>query len=63
MPAAPPLVWEHLESKDPGLTSRVKVPGGWLVRVVFKVGVSVTFMPDPDHAWKALASDKFREVS
>lgn len=48
------LKWEHLIDKFEGQnllmrTSRARVPGGWLV-AVFKSGV--TFVPDPNHAWK-----------
>ena len=35
--------------------SRAKVPGGWLVMVAWSTGfsgsASVTFLPDPSHAW------------
>ncbi len=50
--------WETVESEySHSTTSRMKVPGGWLIRVseyVISVGVSVsvTFFPDPKHKWK-----------
>lgn len=46
------LEWEHVKCDDPGLTSRAQVPGGWLVRVLFKTGCGMAFVPDPQYAWK-----------
>lgn len=38
------------------MCSRLKVPGGWLVRTVTStyrgVGVAQTFVADEDHAWR-----------
>jgi hypothetical protein len=30
---------------------RAKVPGGWLIAMRSSHGSSLTFYPDPDHAW------------
>jgi len=57
------LDWEKVNDKisesgrmDHGLAiSRAKVPGGWLVREVMpgmQGGCSLTFLPDPKHAWR-----------
>jgi hypothetical protein len=42
----PRLVWEQLRSKEYSVR-RTAVPGGWLVAL----SNSVTFVPDPKHAW------------
>ena len=50
------LNWEKLD-QDPDYfsTYRAKVPGGWLVMVVYSggagAGTGVTFYPDPNHKW------------
>ncbi len=31
------------------MTKRLKIPGGWLVKVLASEGVGLTFVPDPDH--------------
>lgn len=62
----PPLNWEILISNE-GNIHRLKVPGGWLVKVFepvsiyfgesrgldngFDFRVAMTFMPDPEHTW------------
>lgn len=62
--ADPQLVWEplsiaHGAPSDPANATeflsvsmyRTKVPGGWLLLGKVTHGVSVTFYPDPAHAW------------
>ncbi|HQK99447.1 MAG TPA: hypothetical protein PK090_01675 [Smithellaceae bacterium] len=53
-------MWERLKDIDPHVqTSRLKVPGGWLVRSVVKYdtaegtgcAVDQTFVSDPNHDW------------
>ena len=53
-------MWETIEFVRggwiPGNCSRLKVPGGWIVRtiVMTEAGTSVaqTFVEDPEHEWK-----------
>ena len=49
------LVWEMIgignEAGGPDRTSRAKVPGGWLVAIIWHHGGGVTFYPDPTHHW------------
>lgn len=57
------LHWEKLRTAEPkyeftyGTIYRAKVPGGWLLTVFYSSGhhdgggISLTFMPDPGHAW------------
>ena len=56
------LLWEKLSIAEPkheftfGSIYRAKVPGGWLLNIFWtsghgEGGVSMTFMPDPDHTW------------
>jgi hypothetical protein len=60
----PNLVWEQLSvahgaASDPAHATeflsismyRTKVPGGWLLMARVTHGVSVSFYPDPNHAW------------
>ena len=60
----PDLVWEQLSVAHGSGASpadateflslamyRTKVPGGWLVMAKVTHGVSVSFYPDPQHAW------------
>lgn len=65
-PPMPFLAWELIEEQytpelpTRGLTYRAQVRGGWLVAVwpgKPEAGVSpgVTFVPDPEHAWKTKA--------
>ncbi len=49
-----PRVWEIVENHDDvsEYTERLKVPGGWLVRIYFdRASTAVTFYPDPHHDW------------
>ena len=45
------LTWQNIE--DVGSTSnfRSKIPGGWLVNIVGRQGVGLTFVPDSEHKW------------
>ena len=53
------LVWEHLATEEYAgwlqrtgdVVRRAKVPGGWLISVLARDGVGVTFYPDPEHVW------------
>lgn len=54
------LIWEEVkcEKKEKsflgqGLTPmwRTKVPGGWLVRIIYGAADSAFFYPDPQHLW------------
>lgn len=47
------LRWEELEQEGVpyGRIFRVKVPGGWLVRVHQPEGEGITFYPDPNYSW------------
>ncbi len=48
-------MWEKVEAEGVKgcVTERMYVPGGWLVRITFyQVGISSSFVPDPDHEWK-----------
>ena len=44
--------WEQITS-DPEFTFRMKVPGGWLVKVITGpcTAMSICFYPDPMHRW------------
>lgn len=42
--------WERLNAGSVA-TSRAKLPGGWLIQVGDSNSRSVTFYPDPAHAW------------
>ena len=44
------LNWEKVDTADPRMY-RAKVPGGWLVMIVWGNEASITFYPDPDHEW------------
>lgn len=47
------IEWEYLTPQDPCATDRLKVPGGWLIRVgASEIGISAFFMPDPTHEWQ-----------
>jgi len=43
--------WERI-GKDK--TYRARVLGGWLVRDCSSTGISVAFVPDPDHIWEVV---------
>ena len=59
------LRWQEIERLEKDncaafVTERAPVPGGWLVRMTaensegelfFLSGMSITFVPDPDHVW------------
>ncbi len=51
------LSWQRLKSDgDSNSMQRSKIPGGWLVKVEFWggpsiTGCSITFVPDPAHKW------------
>ena len=60
------LVWQALPVYNQGgslvrETKRAKVPGGWLVLVSVNahtsVSASLTFYPDPEHAWDGHSLD------
>lgn len=44
--------WERID----GNTERLRVPGGWLVRVreqnIAGLAIAITFVPDLDRCWK-----------
>jgi hypothetical protein len=63
-------MWEYVgymdvdkESKLYSRTYRMRVPGGWLVKVSetnetwgggkheYRLAVGITFLPDPEHLW------------
>jgi hypothetical protein len=46
----PTMQWELIDS-DMVEMYRAKIVGGWLIRVVSEVGVTITFVPDRDHEW------------
>ncbi len=51
-----PRIWEPVNpTKVPGtfdLTYRLKVYGGWLVQDVNgEDGITMVYVPDPDHRW------------
>lgn len=43
------IQWERLEGD--GDCTRAKIHGGWLVRSEIGLAYSITFVPDPRHAW------------
>ncbi|MBI5885591.1 MAG: hypothetical protein HZB85_03295 [Deltaproteobacteria bacterium] len=43
--------WESIKSDRMIVVYRTKVPGGWLILVKEKEEASITFYPDPTHAW------------
>ena len=49
------LIFNPVVSNQQGIL-RAKVPGGWIVREERRgqdeYGISLTFVPDPDHDWK-----------
>lgn len=72
-PAPEPLDWERIDIRggdSPTLACyRAKVPGGWLVMFnpapmltgfTEKTQPSVTFFPDPEHAWQVKVYGKQR---
>ena len=56
------FMWEKIESEEgkgtlESSTFRMKVPGGWLVRVSQKnaaaeIAVALSFLPDPEYTWE-----------
>lgn len=53
-------MWERLKDMDPHVqSSRLKVPGGWIVRTIIKYdtaegagcAVDQTFLNDANHEW------------
>ena len=59
LPAASNLLWQSVPStgRYANACYRAKVPGGWLVtlnqeRGTHGAGVGLTFVPDPEHAWR-----------
>ena len=55
------IKWEKIEDRINSTSDRLKVPGGWLVRVTHDyspcgpgaaTAVSVTFISDPNHEWE-----------
>lgn len=55
-----PLIWEMLKSemREKGMMKapapyvvRVKVPGGWLVKIDSNETGNAFFYPDPEHLW------------
>ena len=67
---SPRLPWERIDSGNNGneeygqwILFRLKVPGGWLVRIMsdsntgapiggMGSGAGLTYIPDPGHTWK-----------
>jgi hypothetical protein len=46
------LNWEKLKSQVYNYSFyRAKVPGGWLISMVYGEGAGLTFYPDPEHKW------------
>lgn len=44
--------WEELGEMPTSTLYRIKVPGGWLVRIQGHSGSeAITFYPDPQHLW------------
>lgn len=43
--------WEEVHS-DGSYCFRLKVPGGWLVRIYDQGGAGITFYPDFEHKWQ-----------
>lgn len=51
------LLWERVITTPGSYTDRLKVFGGWLVRIIEHNGessftVAAVFVPDPNHEWK-----------
>ena len=46
--------WEKVKVKKGINLKKLKVPGGWIVKVqdLAGTGISITFMPDPNHQWR-----------
>lgn len=46
-------MWELVSVRD-GNTYRMRVPGGWLIKVRDRAGegIAVCFYPDPANLWK-----------
>jgi hypothetical protein len=40
--------WESIDDH----TDRMKVPGGWIVRLVGDTGVAMCFVQDVHHVWR-----------
>lgn len=69
----PEQKWENVSHNSGGYLSRMKVPGGWLVREVMDVMTfnrdehntgyewrsSICFMPDINHEWLKEEKDDF----
>jgi hypothetical protein len=54
------LVWEELEdvildhhgkTHRMHVSSRAKIPGGWLIKTLETHGVGIVFYPDPNFMW------------
>jgi hypothetical protein len=48
--------WEELQHNKQNdywkpTVCRAKVPGGWLVALLYAEGSGFTFYPDPEHKW------------
>ncbi len=53
-PVAPvKYIWTQVDAT----TQRLKVPGGWLVRVISEESTTLTFFPDVGHAWHSWTYD------
>jgi hypothetical protein len=73
-PKDPREVGYHQKERTESRSSRLKVPGGWLVRhietakqatggigggVGIGIGVGMTFLPDPNHEWEFEVEEEF----
>lgn len=48
------LEYEEIRKGDYSATFRMKVHGGWIIKEEFYFGdngLSITFLPDPNHEW------------
>ena len=50
------VVSDLVKDGDSCRTSRLRVPGGWIVKTIFYFsdgsGIAQTFLPDPNYKWK-----------
>lgn len=45
-------MWEFCDDTYSKFTHRLKVPGGWLVKVSGRQTMAITFFPDKNHEWQ-----------
>jgi hypothetical protein len=57
------LHWQKVDGDSPFTTWRTELPGGWLVVMITgPASTTVTFYPDPTHAWDGSSAEKTQQA-